>query len=144
MSEIKQISVFIENKKGRLFDVAKNLSSSDINIRALSLAETADFGVLRLIVNEPDKAFDILKNFGFSVAITKVVAIEVPDRIGGLSEILKVLDDNDINVEYMYAFVEKLNKNAILIFRFENVSESITILHNKSIRILSESEVLSL
>src|SRR5512136_1876896 len=101
----KQISVFLENKSGRLAEVTRVLGDAGINIRALSLADTSDFGILRLIVNNCEKAREELKQRGFTVSKREVVAVEVPDRPGGLSQILQILDGAAINVDYMYAFV---------------------------------------
>ena len=116
--QIKQISVFIENKAGRLHDVAKVLSDNKINIRALSLAETSDFGVLRMIVDKPDEAVKVIKANNFTVRITEVVAVEVPDKVGGLAGVLKIMDSANINIEYMYAFVEKKTRKRHTDFPF--------------------------
>src|SRR5512143_764081 len=111
MDHVEQIYVFLENKAGRLAEVTRILGDAGINIRALSLADTSDFGILRLIVNDREKANAVLKENGFTVSKTEVVAVEVPDRPGGLSQILQTLDNNSINVEYMYAFVERCGEN---------------------------------
>src|SRR3954453_17717469 len=114
--QVEQISIFIENKSGRLAEVTRVLGEAGVNIRALSLADTSDFGILRLIVNDREKAKEILKEKGFTVSKTEVVAVEVPDQPGGLSLILQALDAAVINVEYMYAFVERCGENAVIIF----------------------------
>src|SRR6266581_5489302 len=98
--KVEQISVFIENKSGRLAEIARLLGEAGINIRALSLADTTDFGILRLIVNDAEKAKAVLKERGFTVSKTEVVAVEIPDRPGGLADLLQVLDEGGINVEY--------------------------------------------
>src|SRR5512135_49436 len=116
--KVEQISIFLENKSGRLAEVATVLAGASINIRALSLADTTDFGILRLIVNDTERAKQVLKDNGFTVGKTEVIAVEVPDRPGGLAHILKIIQAEDINVEYMYAFVQK-TVNAIIIFRFD-------------------------
>ncbi|PLX66143.1 MAG: amino acid-binding protein [Denitrovibrio sp.] len=119
--KLKQISVFIENQSGRLHEVAKLLGANGINIRALSLADTSDFGILRLIVSNPDKAYDILKEHEFTVGRTDVLAVIVSDQPGGLAQILGCLDENNMNVEYMYAFVDHMEAGrAIMIFRFDD------------------------
>lgn len=141
---IKQISVFLENRAGRLFDIAELLGNENINIRALSLADASDFGVIRLIVDKPGKAAERLKEEGFSVGLTSVVAVEVPDNPGGLASVLKVMTDAGINVEYMYAFVEKTSDNAIVIFRLENMEKTVELLLEKGLKVLQEKEVLSL
>jgi len=130
--KVEQISIFIENKSGRLAEITRILGEADINIRALSLADTSDFGILRLIVNDAGKAKSVLKEKGFTVNKTEVVAVEVPDRPGGLSSILQTLDKYQINVEYMYAFVERCGGNAVIIFRFDETDKAIaTLLENK-------------
>jgi len=132
----EQISVFIENKSGRLAEVASVLGAAGVNIRALSLADTSDFGILRLIVNDRDNAKAVLKEKGFTVSKTEVVAIEVPDRPGGLSDILRTLDGEGINVEYMYAFVERCGENAVIIFRFDETEKAIQTLTGAGFNVL--------
>jgi hypothetical protein len=134
--KVEQISVFIENKSGRLAEVANVLGAAGINIRALSLADTSDFGILRLIVNDREKAKTVLKEKGFTVSKTEVVAIEVPDRPGGLSDILHTLDGEGINVEYMYAFVERCGENAVIIFRFDETEKAIQTLTGAGYNVL--------
>jgi len=141
---VEQISIFLENKSGRLAEVTSVLSEAGINIRALYLADTADFGILRLIVNDTEKSRQVLKDHGFTVEKTKVVAIEVPDRPGGLSNILNTIKEAGINVEYMYAFVEKSGENAIVIFRFDELEKSIDILRQAGIRIMGGEELSAL
>ncbi len=141
---VEQISIFLENKSGRLAEVTSVLSEAGINIRALYLADTADYGILRLIVNDTEKARQVLKDKGFTVEKTRVVAIEVPDRPGGLSSILETIKDEGINVEYMYAFVEKSGENAIVIFRFDEFDKSIDILRKADVRILQGEELSAL
>lgn len=142
--KVEQISVFLENKSGRLADVSDVLAKGGINIRALSLADTADFGILRLIVNNTEGAKEVLKKNGFTVGKTEVVAIEVPDRPGGLAGILNALKGEEVNVEYMYAFVQKSGENAIIIFRFDDIERAIATLQKAKIRILKGEDVYSL
>jgi hypothetical protein len=142
--KVEQISIFIENKSGRLAEVARVLGEKGVNIRALSLADTSDFGILRLLVDNTDVAQTTLKENGFTVNKTEVVAVEVPDEPGGLCNILQVLDDNEINVEYMYAFVERNAGNAVIIFRFDDVDNAIKTLHEKGVSILSGNQLYSL
>ena len=130
---IKQISVFLENKKGRLAEVTKFLAENNINIRALSLADTKDFGVLRLIVDNYEKCMKILKEKEFVCQITDVIAIEVEDRPGGLYKVLKIIEDNDINIEYMYATVEKNKDSAMVIFRVDDTEKTFEILKKNNI-----------
>jgi len=142
--KVDQIAVFLENKSGRLAAITKVLSDNNINIRALSVADTADFGILRLIVNDTEKATRVLKEEGFTVGKGVVIAVEVADRPGGLARVLAVLHEAEINVEYMYAFVEKSGENAVLIFRFDDPDMAITILLNAGIKILTGEEVRSI
>ena len=141
---VKQISVFLENKKGRLAEVTKTLSHEKINIRALSLADTADFGVLRIIVDNPDRSVSVLKAHGFVAQVTEVIAVEVEDRPGGLSHILEVLDQDNVNVEYMYAYVEKSRDNAIVICRIDDRERALQILEKNGIATLSAEALKAL
>ena len=134
---IKQISVFLENETGRLAEVTKLIASANINIRALALAETAEFGVLRLIVNEPDTCLNKLKSNNFVAQETDVIAVEVEDKPGGLFRVLDVLNKNNINIEYMYAFVEKKVDNAIVVIRIDDFKKAVDVLKNKGISVLS-------
>ena len=142
--KVEQISIFLENKSGRLAEVTGLLANAGINIRALSLADTSDFGILRLIVNDTEKAKTILKDNGFTVGKTEVVAIEVPDRPGGLAGILKTLGEKGINVEYMYAFVQSSGEHAIIIFRFDDIDSAIEALQTAGVRILKGEELYSM
>ncbi|HHU86230.1 MAG TPA: ACT domain-containing protein [Peptococcaceae bacterium] len=142
--KVKQISIFLENKSGRLAKVTKVLGESGINIRALSIADTTDFGILRLIVNNPEKAYRVLKNAGFTLSTTDVIAVEVVDVPGGLSEPLLILDRAGINIEYLYAFVQKASSAALVVFRVEQLDEAVRALQENGIRLLSEEEVYQL
>jgi hypothetical protein len=141
---VKQISVFLENKKGRLAEVTKTLSHERINIRALSLADTADFGVLRIIVDNADRSLGVLKAHGFVAQVTEVIAVEVEDRPGGLARILEVLDQDNVNVEYMYAYVEKSRDNAIVICRIDDRERALQILEKNGIATLSAEALKAL
>ena len=141
---LEQISIFLENKAGRLAEVTRVLSETGVNIRALSLADTSDFGILRLIVNDNDKAKKVLKEHGFTVGKTDVVAVEVEDRPGGLSHILDVLSKKNINVEYMYAFVQHSGKDAVIIFRFDDIDAAIKLLQENNVRVLEGKTVYTL
>jgi hypothetical protein len=142
--KVEQISVFLENRAGRLAEVTKTLAENQINIRALSLADTSDFGILRLIVTDNEKAKEALKAKGFTVGRTNVVAAEVGDTPGGLHTILEMLNAGGVNVEYMYAFVTQSGRNAVLIFRFDRTDQAIEVLHKNNVRILSGEEIYSL
>ncbi len=133
---VEQISVFIENKFGRLAEVTRILGDAGVNIRTLSLADTSDFGILRLIVDHTDHAKSALKERGFTVSKTEVVAVEIPDRPGGLADVLQALDEEGINVEYMYAFVERNAENAVMIFRFDETQKAIAALVARQFAVL--------
>ena len=140
----KQVSIFLENKKGRLAEVTRLLSDEKINIRALSLADTTDFGVLRLIVSDADKCFRILKANGFVAQMTDVIAVEIEDQPGGLNAVLEALDESDINIEYMYAFVEKKSDKAIVIFRIDKIQAAVETLQKNQISVLASAVIESL
>jgi hypothetical protein len=142
--KITQISVFLENRKGRLSEVCLLLGKNDVNIRALTIAETESFGVLRIVVDKPDIAVKILKENNFVANVTDVIAVEIGDKPGGLAKVLKVLSDNDVNIEYMYGFVEKFSENALLVFRFEDAAQAQEILTGNNIKIVTEEEIKGL
>jgi hypothetical protein len=142
--KVEQISVFLENKSGRLAEVMRVLGSAGVNIRALSIADTSDFGILRVIVNDNEKALKALKDNDFTVSKTEVVAVEVPDTPGGLAGILDLLEKQNVNVEYMYAFIERSSDNAIIIFRFDGNDRAIKALSDEGITILEGAKVYNL
>ncbi len=141
---VEQISVFLENKTGRLSEVTAILSEAGINIRALSLADTSDFGVLRLIVDNIVLANDVLKENGLTVGKTEVVAAEVDDRPGGLNAILEVLMAASINVEYMYAFVKHASQDAVMIFRFDDVDAAVDVLNTNGIKVIDGEQLYTM
>ena len=136
--KVEQLSIFLENKAGRLAQVTKTLAEAGINIRALSLADTSDFGILRLIVNDTEKA---IKEAGFTVGRTAVVAVEVDDKPGGLNNILEALSGQNVNVEYMYAFVQEGGGSATMIFRFDRIDQAIEVLKAKNIPIIPADRI---
>ncbi|HUT31702.1 MAG TPA: ACT domain-containing protein [Sedimentisphaerales bacterium] len=139
--KITQISVFLENRKGRLYDVCSLLGGAGVNIRALTIAETESFGVLRIVVDKSESAVKLLKDRGFACNVTDVVAIEVDDKPGGLAGVLKICADNDINVEYMYGFVEKFSDKALLVFRFEDTATAEKMLAGSNVKVVTKEEV---
>jgi len=141
--KVEQISIFLENKPGALESVTRLLKEANINIRTLSLADTSDFGILRLIVNDVNSTLKILNENGLRVSRTIVVAVEVPDRPGGLHSILEVLAKNGINVEYLYAFVEKSGENAVIIFRFDSPDNAIDCLLKNGFTVLPGEKLYS-
>ena len=142
---VKQLSVFIENRPGRLSAVTKILGDNDVNIRAMSLADTKDFGILRLIVDDFEKAVSALKTEGFSVTTTQVLAVEINDRPGGLSEAMKAHYNDNISVEYMYsAFINTKENTAYLILRVENVTAALEALSEAGFALISQQELASI
>jgi len=141
---VKQISIFLENKSGRLAEVTKTLGANNIDISALSIADTADFGILRLIVNKPEEAEKILKEEGFTVSCTDVVAIGVKDEPGGLAKALEILHNESIGIEYMYAFVSKMEDEALVILKTDKQEKTVEVLKAKGISVLSAESVYSL
>ncbi len=142
--KITQISIFLENRKGRLYDVCSLLGQNDVNIRALTIAETESFGVLRIVVDKSDLAIKLLRDNHFVANFTDVVAIEVPDQPGGLASILKIFADNDVNIEYMYGFVEKFSDKALLVMRFEDTDFAQQILAKHNIHVVAEKDIQGL
>jgi len=142
--KVKQISIFLENKKGRLYEAIDRLAKAKINIRALSIADTSEFGILRLIVPDPDKAKKALEKSGFTVRENNVIAIGVSDQPGGLSEALKILNDAQINVEYLYAFVEKTAQEAVVVIRTEDPDAAVKALKDGGITVLSAKQVYNM
>jgi hypothetical protein len=138
--EVAQISIFLENRSGGLADVVDVLAKHGIDIKALALADMADFGILRLIVEEPDRTRTVLKEAGFTVDKTRVVAVEVPDRPGGLSDTLHALRRNGINVEYMYSAARRSGERAIIVFRFDELGRALDALRGAGITVLDRLE----
>ncbi len=136
-----QLSVLLENKAGRLAQVIQLLASAGINIRGLSLADTSDFGILRMMLSNAAAAGELLAAKGFTTGRTTVVAVEMPDQPGSLNAILQLLSANSINVEYMYAFARRDPARAVLIFRFEKVDEAIELLARHDIVMIPAQEL---
>jgi hypothetical protein len=144
MNTLEQVSIFIENTKGRLAEVCDLLGKNNINIKALTIAESPEFGILRVVLDNTDKAKKILKDNGFIATVATVVAVEVSDTPGGLAKALKVLANNNINLEYMYGFVEKASEQALMVFKFDNHEKAIEILQKNNISIVEEKVALGL
>jgi hypothetical protein len=136
-----QISVFLENKSGRLAELTHALAEGGINIRALSLAETIDYGVLRLLVDKPKEARTVLAKAGFTVTETEVIAVEMPDQPGGLAGIVDLVTRRSLNIEYLYAFVGQRGQNAIVIFRIDDAQAAIAALQEGGAHVLSAAEL---
>ncbi|MDR1047445.1 MAG: ACT domain-containing protein [Treponema sp.] len=129
--EIKQISVFLENNAGRLGEVTKVLANAGINLRAISIADTADFGILRLIVSDHQKALLALQEAGFTTRITNVAAVEIEDRPGSLAKVMELFQKSQVNIEYLYASLEGKEGKAVVIFKLQE--------HDKGLAIVQES-----
>lgn len=142
--KITQISIFLENKSGRLCEVAELLGKNNINIRALTIADAKDFGVLRIVVDKPQEAIDIFKKHKMVATLTDIVVTEVGDQPGGLASVLRLLEDHKINVEYMYGFVEKFSDKALMVFRFDNADEAIKLLQKNNFKVIKKEEIKSL
>ena len=138
---VKQLSVFAENKPGTLYGLTSLLSWNKIDMRAFSLAETTEFGILRTIVNDIDKAAAVLSEGGFIYNITPVLAVAIPDVPGGLNQVLQVLQDKHINVEYMYAFLGGKSDFAYMVFRVEDNDAAIAALTARGIALASQEEL---
>jgi hypothetical protein len=139
---IDQVSVFLENKAGRLATLARTLGDAGINMHALMVADTSEFGVIRIICDDPEQAKDLLDQRGFSATITRVVAVEIPDTPGGLADLLEVLDGEGLNVEYAYAFVEPGGNAAVDIIKVDD-QRAEGVLSGAGFRVLAASELYS-
>lgn len=139
--KLQQLSVFCENKPGRLLEPVRLLARAGVDLRALTLADTEKFGILRLIVRDWQEARQLLEAAGAVVKVTEVIAVEVPDRPGGLAEVLERLDGSGINIEYMYAFPYVRGERAVLVFRFDDTDGAIRCLTAGGIRVLERTEL---
>ena len=140
--KIQQLSLFAENKPGHIAAPIRLLAQEGIDIRSLYLADTQQYGILRMIVSDWEKAAAILQSQGFTVKVTEVLAVEVADRPGGLADILEDLDGTGINIEYMYAFPNACDNRAILIFRFSDPDAAIARLQAAGVNLLPSDELL--
>lgn len=141
---VEQISVFLDNKAGRLSEVTDVLAKAGINMSALSIADTTHFGILRLIVNRPDEAEKVLKESGFTVSKTEVLAIAIDDTAGSLAGALRMLTDSGISIEYIYAFVTRKADCAMVVLKIEDEARAVELFKANGVRVLTESEVSEL
>lgn len=141
---IKQLSVFAENKKGTILYATEALAEAKIDIRAMCVADTRDFGILRLIVDDAEKACDVLKKKDCVVSVTQVIGVAVPDVPGGLSNVLKLLAENDINIEYIYAFITVSGKNAYVVIRVNDNEKAAKVLMEHNIPLVTEADIKAL
>ena len=139
---IKQISVFIENKPGMMVSVTAALGNAGIDIRALSLADTQDFGILRMIVDDTDKARTVLGEVGCVTSVTDVIAAAVPDQPGAMTDILNKISDTGLNIEYIYAFVSPKNKKAYIVLRIKDVDTAVVSLKDKGIELAEDPGII--
>lgn len=138
---IDQISVFVENKQGRLADVMKVLHNSSIDIRAMTIADTTDFGIMRLIVDDTEKAIAALKSDGCTAAVTKVIAFTIPDVSGSLYKVMDIINDNGINIDYLYSVMGKTAGRADIVIRVEDNDQAIKVLTDNGIQLISGDEL---
>jgi len=141
---VRQISVFLENKIGRLAEITQILGNKEINIRALAIADTTEFGILRMIVDRPQKAYEALEERGFTVSQTEVVVVEVEDKPGGLAQVMAILGKEGINVEYLYAFVAPKGRGALVVLKIEEKKATVDLLQAQKVKILSAEEISKL
>ena len=139
---INQLSVFVENKPGRLAEITAILQQEGVDIRALSIADTTHFGILRLIVDRPAAAEEALKQAGYTVSLTKVIAIGVDDTPGGLAKDLALLSEHEVSVEYMYAFISREEKIAYVILRVDGNEKALEVLHKYDVPVLTEQQII--
>jgi len=139
--KIDQISVFVENKPGHTIEPVRLLATAGIDIRTFSVADTREFGILRMIVSDPKGATDLLRKAGYVVNLTEVLAVEVPDQPGGLAGVLEVFENTEINIEYLYAFPVRRGDKAVLIFRFDNPDAAVARLQRAGINVVETLEV---
>lgn len=136
---IKQLSVFLEDKSGSLTDLTGILNKNNINITALSVAESTDFGIVRMVVGQPDLAVKVLKEDGFSVSLTDVICLQVPNKPGGLHKVLQILSDNNINIDYMYAF--STDDGALTVLRSASVEDTIKVLLENQVKLYNTGDI---
>lgn len=138
---IQQLSVFVENRLGRMAEITDVLASANIDIRALSIADTSDFGILRLIVDRPDDAVKALRDAEITVSLTDVIAVGIPDTPGSFAKVVRMMSEAGISIEYMYAFISRTNNKAYVIMRLENPEKGVAVMKENNVQILSGDEV---
>ncbi len=133
--KIQQISIFLENAAGRLAEVTRVLKDGGVNLRAIMIADTADFGILRIIVDNPDKALSLLKKAEFTTKTTEVLAVSISDRVGSLAGVLALFEKNTINIEYLYAALDKAGETAVVIFKVEDIEKGLAVVKDNGLTI---------
>lgn len=139
--QIRQISIYLENKPGHLSAICRALADADINIATLSLADTSDFGIVRMIVDDHERARQVLAEKGFPVSVREVVAVCVPDRPGGMADVMATIDTAGVNVEYSYAFAFHSGEKAVLVFRFDDGEKAVKALASAGFATLGENDL---
>ncbi len=142
--KIKQLSIFLQNKMGSLAKPLEVLTVADVNIRAMCMADTSEFGILRLVVDDPEKGKEALEQNNFLVKMTEIIGVEMNDAPGGLTSVLKIIRDNNIDLEYLYAFTHDKADKAILLLHAEDIDKLIEVLENNNITIVKSEEVYNL
>ena len=141
---LKQLTIFVQNKQGSLVDITDTLAKHEVNIRALSIADTQDFGILRLIVNDNDTALKTLADEGYLIKTTDVVGVKIGDAPGKLSTALNVLDENNINMEYLYAFMARTEKHAYVVLRVEDNAAAESALEKAGFHLITDADIAKL
>ena len=142
--KVRQVSVFLENRSGRMAKITTVLGNAGINIRAMSLADTSDFGILRLVMTDTDKGVAILKKNSFTVKVTDVIAVAIPDQPGALGDLLSVIESAGLNLEYVYVLNQTNPEKAVLIIRFDDPDKALEIMNEKGLSVLGEKSVLEM
>ncbi len=142
--KIKQLSIFLQNRMGSLSKPLEVLSENDINIRAMCMADTSEFGILRLVVDNPEKGKEVLEENNFLVKLTEIIGVEMNDTPGGLTSVLEVIKENNIDLEYLYAFTHDKADKAILLLHTDDIDNLIDVLNNNNITITPAEEVYNL
>jgi len=135
--KVKQISVFLENTTGRLAEVTKTIANAGINLRAISIADTADFGILRIIVDKPDKGMEVLKNAEFTAKLTEVIGIILDDEPGGLMKVMDIFNRDGVNIEYLYSSLINENGSVVIIFKVEDIDHGLEIVEKSGLEAIS-------
>lgn len=138
---IKQISVFMENRPGRLAEITRVLAKNNIDMRAINIADTTDFGILRMIVSEPDRAEKVLRDNDMTASITDVIAISIDDKIGSFSDVMSILEKGDISVEYIYSFIGEKSAKAGIVIRTNNGEKALELFEKSGVNILSPADL---
>lgn len=142
--KIKQLSIFLQNRMGSLSKPLEVLSNANVNIRAMCMADTSEFGILRLVVDNPEKGKDALEESGFLVKITEIIGVEMNDTPGGLTSVLNIIKDNEIDLEYLYAFTHEKEGKAILLLHSDDIDRLISVLKDSDITVVKSNEVYNL